>query len=550
MQRIQHQHRESAWSKPSSMSPDYHEDQGRAQRFDTPPDISPASTPPRSYHDHSFEDAPVSPIEPALPVRTRSPLTSYEYPSRIPLRVPSADQGVDQEAAKEKSETRWDAYSGEPTKDESGLPPTVRPGVQPLEFQYPQLKERTKQILAGIREREAAANRPTWLKQQPLEQVPDPLDGGIRKEPWKGASGRTALVDPVRTVVPARKALNHAPQHTIVRKELPDIVTRPESPAHSLRSMTSEESIEPVAPLKITTKSQSTSPQSSVQSLSSPVADVIHSAPPVYQNPKTLQSPFSSPGPSRFTEAPLLSSEMRAESPPADATPRTPRTPTPPGQYGSDTPIKVEQTPSEPDVSRFSWTTYATSVTESPGSTARIIRSESPPPPVPKVPQIHIRKRPVSDVHSESLFMNRDSRPSQGSAVIRKPIGSKPRASSATLGSRLSLSKSLPQVPPELEATDKISNLEAQLDGLAMRRHNITRIVRDLNSSLQKNAIVYDIWKRKEVAHRISNQEDELQNIANEEHDIALRLHRALKKRDKENYYELPTGLWIKRVTS
>jgi len=114
----------------------------------------------------------------------------------------------------------------------------------------------------------------------------------------------------------------------------------------------------------------------------------------------------------------------------------------------------------------------------------------------------------------------------------------------------MSTSKSLPPTPTFTEGADKIENLDAQLEGLNRRKHNITRIVAGLEAALKKNAVVYDMWKRKEVEKNITNHKMELDDIGREIHEISLQLHRAQRKRDREEGYEACTGLWIKRVTS
>lgn len=547
MPRIHHQAREPAWSQPSPTIPDYYAPGDQNVYDGQRTDVSPLSSPPRSNPRNSEEEFPVSPIEPEFPQTQRRPSANLEPPrSRIPQRIVSDKTKKAGSAGKDKEETKWDAYSGEPTRDDTGHPPTVRPGIPPVEHQYPQLKERTLQILAGLREREAAT-KPAWGKPPPPVAGPDPLDRVVRKEPWKGPSGRTALVEPVQNNPAARAGPIHHPQRNISRMKQPEIAERAESPAYTLRSMASEESIKPVAPLKIPNKSRNPSPQSSNLSFSPPFSDAIQSAPPTFQHPKSLQSPFSSPGPVRSSEPPTTVTTVRTDSPPNDPIPATPRTPTPPAVYYDTTPIKMQQMPSEPDVSRFSWTTYSTSVGESPGNIAHILREESPPP-MPPMPRLKISKRPVPGMSGDTPRMRKEATPSQASIVPRKPVGSKARPSIDSITPELSLSKTLPQIPPEF--TDKVSNLEAQLGVLAMRKHNITRIIRDLNESLKKNAIVYDMWKRKNINERITNHESELQSVTNEAHDLELRLHRARKKRDTEDFYENPTGLWIRRVTS
>jgi len=110
--------------------------------------------------------------------------------------------------------------------------------------------------------------------------------------------------------------------------------------------------------------------------------------------------------------------------------------------------------------------------------------------------------------------------------------------------------KSLPPTPQELQANDKVSVLEARLEDLARRKRNINKIIKELADGLKRNAIVYEARKRKEIEKMTINLNLELDEITNEEHEVGLRLHRVHKRRDKDDNYEHPTGLWIKRVTS
>lgn len=88
------------------------------------------------------------------------------------------------------------------------------------------------------------------------------------------------------------------------------------------------------------------------------------------------------------------------------------------------------------------------------------------------------------------------------------------------------------------------------MEDLARRKRNTNKIIVELRASLKKYAIVYDARKRKEVDKMIINLELELQDITNEEHETGLRLHRVQRRKDKDDFYEQPTGLWVKRVTT
>lgn len=100
-----------------------------------------------------------------------------------------------------------------------------------------------------------------------------------------------------------------------------------------------------------------------------------------------------------------------------------------------------------------------------------------------------------------------------------------------------------------MEAPDKISSLEARMEEYARRKRNVSKLINKLNSGAQPSNIAFDLRTREEVKRTIKGLEGELADIIQEEHDVGLKLHRAQRKKDREELYENPTGLWIKRVT-
>lgn len=503
------------------------------QQHEVAEEISPIT--PQASLERVRDENPVSPIDTPKQVQARDPLPEGVYPSQIPRKTSKASQ------EDEKVETRWDAFSGEPTKDQSGQPSAVRPGAQPVELQYPHLKERTKQILAGLREREAA-------KQKKWGKVPPPVQNDTRtdrpqREPWKGPSGRTAILEPVRNNPAARQQPLQLPERSALRS---DMTVQSETPvdtqvatAQMPRSVNYEEDIKPVVPLKSAKRNKS---QDSV----------------VLNKPAT---PAITPEPCH----PLQSSEpiimhARVDSPPYDPEPTTPTTPTAFSQpelaeKSSELSLSDEPPDFEREQSRLSWTTYTTSADGSSSSPLRAVFDSSPPLPSAIPPPINIRKRPVS----ASVFANYSplsyNSPTDSSfnGVARKPlpkVGGRASIQSTAASRAASTSKSLPPTPTIIEATDKIENLAAQLEALNRRKYNVSRIIRDLEESLKKNAIIYDMWKRREVEKNIVNHKLALDEISSDIHEISIQLHRAQRKRDREDNYEACTGLWIKRVTS
>ncbi|KAJ9503413.1 hypothetical protein LTR99_006723 [Exophiala xenobiotica] len=533
-----------------------------------PSNVSPVST-PNSLHPDDSEGSLVSPIDLAFPMPAgqsqAEPGSQSKIPRKLPLAAPKNNEDVPKRWALRKSdgeETRWDEYSGEPS--EAGKPPSARPGTTPiLEQQYPQLKERTRQILAGLKEREAVKSS-GWGKMPPPVE-PDPLDHPPQRPAWKGASGRHAIVEPVKNTPAARtRPLMMAARNkqtdeqatsetasTIPSEKTPrspiDAVSVAASTLPTIRSISSDDSIKPVAPLKGRNTPRVLSPTTA-------------------EHTTALDSPFRSPGPAppMYEPAPSVS--------PAPSTIQ---------DYGGDSPtlgsnasFTGERSSSEDSLettvrpkplqraldTSSSWNTYTSMVEpHSPFSRAEMTSS-----PVsmtgPDVPSpIFLRKRVAAnnsghksyDTHSGiSPFSNMVARKSS-SSILRKAVGAEQKPLRAvSLMSGLSMTKSLPPTPVELQAANKAASLEARLEDLSRRKRNQHKIISELRDSLKRNAIIYDARKRNEIDKMITNLNLEIQEITNEEHETSLRLHRVVKRRDRDEFYEQPTGLWIKRVTS
>jgi hypothetical protein len=516
----------------------------------------------RSTSDNDPQSSPlVSPISPHFPEHDSQARQDHPFRSQLPRRVQpeSKDAQTDRitsgyrkpspvVTAEKKQETRWDDFSGEATDSEAGKPAAARPGVAPLEVQYPQLKERTKQILAGLRERGPA-------KKQGLGKVlptVDTLDNPTHREPWKGASGRVALVEPVKNTPAARLEPLHIPQQKISQIDAvsegaaraqspqprPAQKSGPEQKGPTVRAVASQDSIKPVVPLKLGSNSNSR------------VVSPVTPMPAVLEHANNLQSPFKSPQHTFLHPAESLMRPLEQEmvESPTDDEPLTPTTPT-----QANPPIHMPRMDSlrppdseEGDVSRFSWTTYTTTEHGSPTQPS----FDSPEgPPIPSGYSIIPRKRPVPSYTDSTPYMNSSAAYSNASVVSRKPVPAADRNRSASMASTPSLGKSLPQCPPELEASDKITTLEARLDDLSRRKRNINKIKAALADLLRRNGVAYDVRKRKEVETKLKNLDDEMSEVTQEEHEVGLRLHRAQKKKDREENNLEPTSLWIKRVT-
>ena len=411
-------------------------------------DISPMSTPRASANIEASDTSLVSPIESTFNLTARQPQPERQSTSPVPRPsgLPQLAQFT-HARKKSKGETKWDDYSGEPTKADSGKPPQTRPGAQPpLEMQYPQLKERTKQILAGLRDRTQPQQKTAWGRAPPPVAA-DPLDSpSAPKQPWKGASGREAIVAPVKNNAAARtKPLKH-PQRNVSkldpvqdrartlspeneqkdqRKEpepaAPQVsrrayATQPKAktspkPDLSIRTVTSQEEIKPVAPLKVK------SPR--VRS------------PAEAENIASLQSPFHSPHPAQFrVNNDLATSVSKQKDAGQQRNPIDLRHPfraltdeqDPKATTGTSQQPGTSQLVHERE-SKLSWSTYASTRNDSPESMRPIQLDSSPVPPLSSTPSpLVMRKRPIASAANNAPFSNPEAAGSRTSVISRKPI--------------------------------------------------------------------------------------------------------------------------------
>lgn len=538
-----------------------------------PEAVSPISS-KETLHLHTDSNSSlVSPIESHFPSSVQQQRSDSGKQSQIPKRLPlpivtklaaPEDPPIKKRwshKATKSGETRWDAYSGEPTDGQKGHPSTYRSGPPQPEPQFPQLKERTRQILAGLKEREAV-KKSGWGKSPP--PADDPLDNPVERPPWKGASGRTTLVEPVKNTPGARtKPLlllqRKKPERSVASPTFEATGELSPSPRYpvsatgsshaTIRSIPSADSLKPVVPLKGRNTPQVLSPTEPES------------------NTRALESPFQSPGPppramydAMPSPAPSTVQEYGADSPTLGSVASfDPNRPNSSQESLTDNP-KPRPLQREAETAS-SWNTYATSnVDDYQGApSSPIPRAQFTSSPVSMTesstvpPPIMLRKRVAANNSGRSYdaysgvspFGNIGVRKSS-SSILRKAVG----AEKARASSMMSVTKSLPPTPVEASAGDKASTLEARMEDLARRKRNTNKIISELRESLKKYAIVYDARKRKEVDKMIINLTLELQEITNEEHETGLRLHRVQKRKDKEDFYEQPTGLWIKRVTT
>ncbi|PSN66825.1 hypothetical protein BS50DRAFT_374767 [Corynespora cassiicola Philippines] len=533
------------------------------------PTVSSTYSQPSPVHSN-FSPAPVSPssydvsppsspepdltLKPNQPRRYRSmrdvsPIDENrgKAASHIPvLRKAPAAIAVDKPTTKTQkfwggkvapnSKVKWDEYSGEPTASGAGRPGQVSPGSYAKGSLHP-TSDRPMGYHVSVTGGQDRPGRGTTR--------PSALDTAAKpREPWSLASGRAEIVQPFKD-----KPLSQP--WSFLRKENPKqskgqskdasrspvtavhggAVAADTEPvaAHPEQFDTHDDSIPPTVPLKV---GKSSTPKS-LASPTSPFGLGIDS-------PYTYPSPVTP----TYSEAPTPIAKDTPVSKPTLQEPfETPRQHSIPTKTVEDNQGLLA--PSKDDfASRFSWTTYNTTAAQSPPPSPPSVRiSKVPDEPVPEVSILN-RRRPVP---SSDLLPARKPVPSIAStkrAMSSGPPSPRPDSTFST-----STQKALPRPPTELTAADHIEILESQMEDLRVRRSNVYRLLRDLNNAAPPNPLVTDFKKMRLVDQRKKDFEEELAEIKREEHDVGLRLHRAWRKREKDDPSS-ESALWVRRVTS
>ena len=508
-------------------------------------EISPPDSPADIYGHRHMEGSPdVSPVDdsPGAPQRLLPLRTKYNSNIPLPLRTPNGPKGFlsswmarkegSSPSDRESTQTRWDDFSGEPTTSEHGKPAQVTPGNAP--FSAPP-DGRPADPRLGNHISISGGPLSSHAPVQYASGAGRDFSGGATglREAWKGASGRAALVSPlVEKLRPASKSIP-APARPI-RAASP---VRLEGPAHSTSISMSDRSVQPQGLF-----AASPYEDENIKPIV-PLKAGRNSPPRSLTTPSAQQSerPYPSPAVSdtRSPAAWSVNSESTRNKPlptPTDSTPYIHRDREAPEPTEKEflAAMNDMNMSSEPG-SRFSATTYATTTYESPPDTPRMdLETPMPPMPSPLSPLTN-RKRPVPN---GSVF--------SAKSTTRKPIlserGSSPRLDSSRF------SKTLPQSPAEKESVDRISSLLASVDNLHRRRLNLQTVIRELTHVVQPSSAAYDMASRAEIKKTVKALEAELAGVIKEEHETGMKLHRAYKKRDKDDIWE-PTGLWVRRVT-
>ncbi|KAF2500005.1 hypothetical protein BU16DRAFT_556495 [Lophium mytilinum] len=441
--------------------------------------------------------------------------------------------------------TRWDELTGEPTSSYAGKPAQVVPGH--FAYDHPSADPPMGYHVS------VTGGAGNSRRQNTSRFASNPLSVETKpREEWRGASGRAAIVPPLadkRTKHP----LTIPPRDH--RKPSPGIAdesgrSTPSSAAETVRRIpmgadTSQVSsggdlrddpIKPTVPLKVGRNS----PPRSAASPTYPIDQ--HNYP--YPSPVSPSNRHQDQGINPYTLTPLAVQAPSAQQPSGLPKSKIHRKSVD-SNYSAHF-NKDEKIPT----SRFSWTTYATNTT---------YQNSPPPSPPPPMPTSSLATSTPTPAPTASPILNRRRPVVPAASTVSTPTPRKPLPpGTPTHASRVvsmssaytvdRSSKALPLPPPSLESQDHISSLEAQQDDLRVRRQNVARLIADLNSTQPQNPLVTDYRKVREADVRKADFMKELDEIKQEEHEVGLKLHRAWKKREREDP-GMESAFWIRRVT-
>ncbi|KAF2748065.1 hypothetical protein M011DRAFT_476694 [Sporormia fimetaria CBS 119925] len=567
-------------------------------RYDAPPDstgpeISPPSSPDLDDHNR----------DPSQPRRFRSmrdvsPVDEHRGQRHARSNIPVLRKGPpglhdDTPPKTEKfwggkvapsSEVRWDEYSGEPTSGNEGRPGQVHPRSYARDsLSAPSPPTQSAQYTHS--NTHAGHKKGTFAERAGrIATRPPALDTTFQpREPWKGASGRVEIVKPFRDQAAKQspREFQRKPEPKAVKANARSVSSPVPSPVQhgpgnaDTAPVSDTETIRPPAPLKAGKNSpprivaSPRSPQNPVQPiLGSPIV-----LGPQFAPRSRSRSPFT-PTDRQPVAVKHPELDAAAAEPPPPARPKTPVDNPPAPQQSADNTPGSNASKDQGLSSRFSWTTYNTSTTyqHSP--------PPSPPPPLPAANPA-FAQNPISAA-SSILNRRRPIPPVSDKVTARKPLS---RAASiattktATTTRNASMphrdpsrtpsptpttdttftwattetsntAKALPAPPTLASATSHVSTLEASLEDIRIQRQNIHRLLHDLNTSAPPNPLLTDFKRMRLVEARRKDFEDQLAKLKVEEHDVGLRLHRALKRAEREDPDAGTSALWIRRVTS
>ncbi|KAI8635115.1 hypothetical protein F5Y19DRAFT_482400 [Xylariaceae sp. FL1651] len=592
-----------ARSDPLEISPPSSPDIASPRDGPNPGDVSPIDETPDMSQLAQERTAPPPRAEP----RTSIPMMRRERRKNSDAAMNSLRESKSRDRPKQPrpygNDVRWDPRTGEPTTSAKGRPSQVNPqeyvhGLTSRVVATSSSQDRPSQPdTASFRDRLRPVRQTSASPQPELAPRPE----------WRGASGRTTLVAPVKDnkhvaplKIPPKSSKRAGRSFAILSPVESNGSEAASSPLETVtRDLSPDNGIIDVRPSGANTMQPLVPPSQELQSpiaaspaQSRPLASA-YPTPPVSEDPTRASRPLlqERPGAKATRPPPLLipSNEKAIRRKPARISDHHPEASiTSPEWSHHDIPpphASLSVLPSEwtQPASRFSITTYATS---NHTSTPRMSVDEDVPPlptppqlstpsPTPQLtPGISIldRGRPIVAGYensprvtpTEPVRIVLDSplyatSPTTITATKPRPAGPRGQAVVVPQGNHSTLSvasvsdvdKSLPPAPPEASAKDRVAELNAQLEALGNRRININTAIRQMTEMMPTDNILASqavVRKREEEKRKVEALRTELADVERQSYELGLKLHRAYKRLDRDAEYE-PTTLWVRRVT-
>ncbi|KAK5632946.1 hypothetical protein RRF57_008660 [Xylaria bambusicola] len=563
-----------------------------------PLEVSPPSSPDTTSPKEGPYPGDVSPIDEAMEAPQTSPERQAKTGPRsnIPMmrreRRKNSDALADsmrESRLRERTtpprpyghDVRWDPRTGEPTTSAKGRPSQVNP----QEYVHG-LTNRVVSASSSPPNPASLRNRLRLVRQDSANLQPEPAP----RPEWRGASGRTAIVPPVKD-----------------NRNVAPLTMPPRSDQKAGRSVLM------LSPIESNGSEAASSPnQAERQSPTSPEHATSNTANPrappsswPSQPPNTTSNLQSSPASSEYPIPPLSAKVGPANRPPGQGSSTATPSPLRPLQMSSNdkairrkparasssqspensqsdaSPKPSTATPSSEWVQPPSRLNATSNHTPTPpvgvhdekpplSTPSQVITSTQSPKPIPE-PSVLDRGRPTIPGYEDSpkttptepVKINLDSpfytvsssvKPSKiPGSELRPQRGLIPKGNHSTLSvaSFVTVDKSLPPAPPEASATDRVTELNAQLEALGNRRININTAIRKLTEMMPTDNILASdavVRKREMEKRKVETLRTELADVERQSYELGLKLHRAYKRLDRHAEFE-PTTLWVRRVT-
>ncbi|KAI0514813.1 hypothetical protein F5B22DRAFT_647294 [Xylaria bambusicola] len=476
-------------------------------------------------------------------------------------------------------DVRWDPRTGEPTTSTKGRPSQVNP----QEYAHG-LTNRVVPAESSPPNPASLRNRLRPMRQGSASPQPEPAP----RPEWRGASGRTAIVAPVRdnrNVAP----LNMPPRSDKKADRSVPMLSPIES--NGSEAASSPHQADTQTPTSHEHETSSTAkpgaPPSSRPSQSPNTTSNLHSSPVPSAHPTPLSTKVGqatqplAQGPSTTTPSPLRPLQMpsndkairrkpaRASSgqyPDNSQSGPSPKASTATSREWAQPPSRLNTTPNQTFTPRIGVDDEKPPLS----TTTQMITPTHSPKPIPELSMLD-RRRPTIPGYEDSprttptepVKINLDSpfytvssttkASKTPGSELRPPRGLIPEGNHSTLSvaSVVTVDKSLPPAPPEASATDRVTGLNAQLEALGNRRININTAIRKLTEMMPTDNILASdavVRKREMEKRKVETLRAELADVERQSYELGLKLHRAYKRLDRHAEFE-PTTLWVRRVT-